>query len=166
MWSTVTVIFLFIGIRKKKKRAPEIKEIAQTDQPLNMIFYLVESEAENLHIYFRRPNEHAPAVDDTSSAFISLYHPRAGIPEKSAVNHFRFASQSQSIYHGITEILYALDYELPHKKITIHLGWPTSSWIDRLSIGVMMMSVMRLPKLFPRFNFVIEYFGKPKAVKE
>ncbi|MDP1676687.1 MAG: amino acid permease [Bacteroidota bacterium] len=166
MWSSVTAIFLFIGIRVAKKRAPEIKEIAQTDQPLNMIFYLVESEAENLHVYFRRPNENAPSVDDTSSAFISLYHPRAGIPEKVAKNHFRFASQSQSIYHGITEILYALDYELPHKRITIHLGWPTSSWIDRLSIGVMMMSVMRLPKLFPRFNFVIEYFGKPKAVKE
>jgi amino acid transporter len=162
MWSSVTAVFLLIGLRVAKVRAPEIKEIAQTDQPLNMIFYLVESEAENLHIYFRRPKENAPQVDDTSSAFISLYHPRQGIPEKVAVNHFRFASQSQSVYQGITEILYALDYELPHKKITIHLGWPTSSWIDRLSIGVMILSVMRLPKLFPRFNFVIEYFGRSK----
>jgi amino acid transporter len=162
MWSSVTAIFLFVGVQVARKRAPEIKEIAQTDQPLNMIFYLVESEAENLHIYFRRPNENAPKVDDSSSAFISLYHPRQGIPEKVAPNHFRFASQSQSVYQGITEILYALDYELPHKKITIHLGWPTSSWIDRLSIGVMILSVMRLPKLFPRFNFAIEYFSKAK----
>ncbi len=165
MWSSVTAVFLLIGLRVARKRAPEIKEIAQTDQPLNMIFYLVESEAENINIYFRRPNEHAPQVDDTSSAFISLYHPRQGIPEKVAVNHFRFANQSQSVYQGITEILYALDYELPHKKITIHLGWPTSSWIDRLSIGVMILSVIRLPKFFPRFNFVIEYFGKPKEKK-
>ncbi|MFA5831995.1 MAG: APC family permease [Bacteroidota bacterium] len=165
MWSSVTAIFLFIGIRVAQKRAPEIKEIAQTDQPLNMIFYLVESEAENLHVYFRRPQEHGPQVDDTSSAFISLYHPRQGIPEKVAKNHFRFANQSQSVYQGITEILYALEYELPHKKITIHLGWPTSSWIDRLSIGVMILSVMRLPKLFPRFNFAIEYFGKSKEKK-
>lgn len=165
MWSSVTAVFLFIGIRVAKKRAPEIKEIAQTDQPLNMIFYLVESEAENINIYFRRPNENAPQVDDSSSAFISLYHPRQGIPEKVAINHFRFANQSQSVYQGITEILYALDYELPHKKITIHLGWPTSSWIDRLSIGVMILSVIRLPKFFPRFNFVIEYFGKPKENK-
>ncbi|MEW6061273.1 MAG: amino acid permease, partial [Bacteroidota bacterium] len=56
MWSSVTAIFLFIGLRVAQKRAPEIKEIQQTDQPLNMIFYLVDSEAENLHIYFRRPN--------------------------------------------------------------------------------------------------------------
>ncbi len=164
MWSSVTAVFLLIGLRVAQTRAPEIKEIAQTDQPLNMIFYLVESEAENLHIYFRRPNENAPQVDDSSSAFVSLYHPRQGIPEKVAKNHFRFANQSQSVYQGIMEILYALDYELPHKKITIHLGWPTSSWIDRLSIGVMILSVMRLPKLFPRFTFVIEYFGRPKSV--
>lgn len=165
MWSSVTAVFLFIGLRVAQTRAPEIKEILQTDQPLNMIFHLVESEAENLHVYFRRPNENAPQVDDSSSAFVSLYHPRQGIPEKVAKNHFRFANQSQSVYQGILEILFALDYELPHKKITIHLGWPTSSWIDRLSIGVMILSVMRLPKLFPRFNFMIEYFGKPKEKK-
>lgn len=165
MWSSVTAIFLFLGLRVASKRAPEIKEIKQTDQPLNMIFYLVESVEENLHIYFRRPKEHSQQIDDKSSAFISLYHPRQGIPEKVAINHFRFANQSQSIYQGMIEILYALDYELPHKKITVHLGWPTSSWIDRLSIGVMIFSIMHLPKIFPRFNFVIEYFGKEKQVK-
>jgi amino acid transporter len=165
MWSSVTAIFLFIGLRVASTRAPEIKEIKQTDQPLNMIFYLVESEAEQLNIYFRRPKENAPKIEDQSSAFISLYHPRQGIPEKVAPNHFRFANQSQSIYQGMIEILYALDYELPHKKITVHMGWPTSSWIDRLSIGVMILSIMRLPKMFPRFNFVIEYFGKEKPTK-
>lgn len=166
MWSSVTAIFLFLGLRVASKRAPEIKEIQQTDQPLNMIFYLVESEAENLHIYFRRPKENAPQLDDKSSAYISLYHPRQGIPEKVAPNHFRFANHNQSLFEGIMEILYALDYELPHKKITVHLGWPTSSWVDRLSIGVMIFSIIRLPKLFPRFNFVIEYFGKEKNGKK
>ena len=165
MWSSVTAIFLFVGLRVAQKRAPEIKQIQQTDQPLNMIFYLVESEADNLHVYFRRPKEHAPQIDDKSSAYISLYHPRQGIPEKVAPNHFRFANQNQSLFEGITEILYALDYELPHKKITVHLGWPTSSWVDRLSIGVMIFSVIRLPKIFPRFNFVIEYFGREKSGK-
>lgn len=165
MWSSVTAIFLFIGLRVAQKRAPEIKEIQQTDQPLNMIFYLVDSEAENLHIYFRRPKEHAPQIDDKSSAYISLYHPRQGIPEKVAPNHFRFANQNQSVYQGMLEILYALAYELPHKKITVHMGWPTSSWFDRLSIGVMIFSVIRLPKMFPQFNFVIEYFGKEKFEK-
>lgn len=166
MWSSVTGIFLFIGIRVAQKRAPEIKHIQQTDQPLNMIFYLVESEAEDIHIYFRRPKEHAPQISDSASAYVSLYHPRQGIPEKVAPNHFRFASQNQSVYQGMTEILYALDYELPHKKITVHLGWPTSSWFDRISIGVWTFSVMRLPKLFPRFNFVIEFFSKERSLQK
>lgn len=166
MWSSVTAIFLFLGLRYAEKRAPERKEIQQTDQPLNMIFYLVDSDMENLNVYFRRPQEHTPNITDQSSAYVSLYHPRAGIPEKMAPNHFRFAYLGQSVYQGITEILYALDYELPHKKITIHLGWPTSSWLDRLSTGVMIFTLIHLPRQFPRFNFVVEYFGKEKVLKK
>jgi hypothetical protein len=56
--------------------------------------------------------------------------------------------------------LHVIKYELPHKKITIHFGWPQSSWIDRFSIGVMVFSIMKLPKMFPEFSFIIEYFGK------
>jgi hypothetical protein len=53
-----------------------------------------------------------------------------------------------------------LKYEFPDKKFVIHFGWPTSSWIDRVSVGVMVFSIMRLPKLFPEYDFVIEYEGK------
>lgn len=159
-WGTVTAAFLFIGIRVARKRAPEIRQIKQTDVPLNMIFSIAESESETIDIYFRRPQEGSVENRSTASVFISLYSPREGIPEKLAPNHYRFANHGQTLYDGIVEILYALDYELPHKKITIHFGWPLSSWFDRLAIGVMVFSIMRLPKVFPRFNFVIEYFGK------
>lgn len=159
-WGTVTAVFLFIGLRVAKKRAPEIKQIKQTDVPLNMIFSIAESDTETVHIYFRRPQESSVEDKSTTSVYISLYSPRQGIPEKLAANHYRFANHGQTLYDGMVEILYALDYELPDKKITIHFGWPLSSWFDRLSIGVMVFSIMRLPKVFPRFNFVIEYFGK------
>jgi hypothetical protein len=92
--------------------------------------------------------------------YVSFYSPRQGIPEKLAPNHYRFANRGQTLYDGMVEILYALNYELPDKKFTIHFGWPLSSWIDRMAIGVMVFSIMRLPKIFPRFDFVIEYFGK------
>ena len=159
-WGTVTVVFLVIGLRVAKKRAPEIKQIKQTDVPLNMIFSIAESDAESIHIYFRRPQETSVEDKSTTSVYINLYSPRQGIPEKLAPNHYRFANHGQTLYDGMVEILYALNYELPDKKITIHFGWPLSSWFDRLSIGVMVFSIMRLPKVFPRFNFVIEYFGK------
>jgi amino acid transporter len=165
LWGTVTMIFLAIGLKVAQKRAPEIKVIKQTDAPLNMIFHIVEKEAEQVDIYFRRPQEtHLEA--DRSAVFVSIYSPRQGIPEKLAPNHFRFANRNQTLYDCFVEILYALDYELPDKKITVHFGWPLSSWIDRLAIGVMVFSIMRLPKLFPRFRFVIEYLGRPEETKK
>ncbi|HTX17876.1 MAG TPA: amino acid permease [Bacteroidota bacterium] len=159
-WGTVTIVFLFIGLRVARHRAPEIKQIQQTDVPMNMIFSIAESDAENVHIYFRRPQE-ASADDQTATAvYVSFYSPRQGIPEKLAANHYRFANHGQTLYDGMVEILYALSYELPDRKFTIHFGWPLSSWVDRMAIGVMVFSIMRLPKVFPNFNFVIEYFGK------
>ncbi|MDD8018181.1 MAG: APC family permease [Bacteroidota bacterium] len=160
MWSSVTLIFLFVGLKYAEKRAPEHKEIKQTDTPLQMIFYLEESGEENVHIYFRRPKEDAQAAVDPSSVYVSLYHPRQGIPPKLAENHFRFVYQGQTLFQGITEILYTLDYELAHKNITVHFGWPTSSWLDRLSTGVKTFSIMHLPKRLPRLNFVVERFKK------
>jgi len=46
--------------------------------------------------------------------------------------------------------------------VIVHLGWPMSSWLDRFSIGVMVFSLMKLPKLFPEFDFVIEHFSEVK----
>ncbi len=159
-WGTVTVTFLFIGLRVAKKRGPEIKQIKQTDVPMNMIFSIAESEADHIQVYFRRPQETSVDEKLEPSVFVSFYSPREGIPDKLAPNHYRFANHGQTLYDGMVEILYTLDYELPDKRFTIHFGWPLSSWVDRMAIGVMVFSIMRLPKIFPRFNFVIEYFGK------
>jgi len=162
MWATVTVFFLFVGIRVARKRAPEIKEIQQTDNPMELVFALAEQETDDIHLYFKRPKESEIGQTPPSSAFISFYSPRQGIPPKIADNHFRFPIQRQSLYSRILAILYMIQYELPDKQVTIHFGWPLSSWIDRMSIGVMFFSIMKLPKLFPNFNFVIEHIAKKK----
>lgn len=159
MWSAVTATFLFVGLRYAERWAPEKKEIQLTDSPLQMIFHLGETDADIVHVHFRRPKERGQNAANQESVYISLYHPRQGIPEKISANHFRFAYQRKSLFHAITEILYILQYELPHKRIIVHLGWPTSSWLDRLSTGVMIFSLMHLPKYFPRLNFIIEYHG-------
>jgi hypothetical protein len=58
-------------------------------------------------------------------------------------------------------LLNVVEYELAHHDVTVHFGWPLSSWLDRISIGVMVFNIMRLPRRFPNFNFVISYPGKP-----
>jgi hypothetical protein len=57
-------------------------------------------------------------------------------------------------------LLRVLAYELPDRKITVQFGWPLSSWWDRLAVGVMVFNLMRLPRLFPQFEFDIRYFRR------
>jgi amino acid transporter len=162
LWSAAVVFFLVVGFRVAKERAPEIAHTAQTDTPLQMVFALADAPEESVHIYFKRPLEGSEDAG-TNAAFVSFYHPRAGVPQRSTPNHYRFVSSRQSLFESITELLYVLKYELPHKHIFVHLGWPMSSWLDRLSIGVMVFSIMKLPRMFPEFTFVMEYFGKKNA---
>ncbi len=159
LWASSTVFFLFVGIRVARHRAPENVQRAQTDSPLQMIFSLGENPPESpLHVYFKRPFETAGAPDP-AAAYVSFYSPRVGIPERMAANHYRFANAG-SLFEAITALLLVLRYELPDRQIVVHFGWPLSSWLDRFSIGVMVFSMMRLPKEFPEFTFQIEYFGR------
>jgi amino acid transporter len=161
LWAGATVFFLVLGLVVAKKRAPEKKHIEETDTPLEMILHLGEASGDRLDIYFKRPQEEGASADP-SVAYISFYSPRTGIPHKMTPNHFRFQMSGQTLFDSITELLHVIKYELSHKNITFHFGWPQSSWIDRLSIGVMVFSIMKLPKEFPEFNFSIDYFGKKK----
>lgn len=162
LWAVATVFFLFVGFRVAKHRAPEIAQVAQTDSPLKMVLELADAPGESVEIFFKRPQE-GGEVANPHVAFVSFYSPRQGIPARAAPNHYRFALAGQSLFDSIRELLYVFKYELPHKHVTVHFGWPLSSWIDRLSIGVMVAAIMRLPKEFPDFTFVIEYFGKRNA---
>jgi amino acid transporter len=161
LWAGAALFFLVIGFIVARKRAPENIEIAKTDTPLEMILHLAEAPSDKIDVYFKRPLEEGGAADP-SVAYVSFYSPRAGTPHKVAPNHFLFAMAGQTLFDSITELLHVFRYELPHKHITFHFGWPQSSWIDRMSIGVMVFSIMKLPKEFPEFNFSIDYFGKKK----
>ena len=162
LWVTASTFALIVGFRVARKRAPELTQVAQTDNPLQMIFDLADAPGEKLDIFFKRPLEGGSAPDPTV-AFVSFYSARQGIPARLATNHYRFVHPGQSLYDSIRELLTVFKYELPHKQVTIHFGWPLSSWVDRMAIGVMVYSIMKLPKHFPEFNFVIEYFGKKPA---
>lgn len=162
LWLGATAFLLVVGIRVAKHRAPENVQTAMTDNPMQMILNLGEVAGEVLDIYFKRPMETEGAVDP-NAAFVSFYSPRTGIPQRLAPNHYRFALSGQGLFDSITELLYVMKYELPHKQIRVHFGWPLSSWLDRMAIGVMVFSIMKLPKQFPEFSFIMEYFGKKNA---
>jgi len=58
-------------------------------------------------------------------------------------------------------LLRVVEYEFADRQVVVHLGWPLSSWLDRLAIGVMVFNMMRLPRLFPHFRFIMSYTKPP-----
>ena len=39
----------------------------------------------------------------------------------------------------------------------VPIGWTTSSWLDRLAIGVRFSNLEHLPRLFTEFGFIMRY---------
>jgi len=157
LWAAITGVVLLLGLLVAQKRAPEIKEIEKTDSEMEMILYLAQSDAPELHLIFRRPWEQALDAIKDNEVYITFYHPREGIPHKVAPNHFRFPQRKSGVYHRLVALLKVVEYEVPERQITVQIGWPMSSWLDRMAIGVMVFNLMRLPRLFPKMQFNINY---------
>jgi amino acid transporter len=157
LWAIVTGVVLLGGFLMAQRRAPELKEIEKGDPEMQIILYLAESSAHDLHIVLRRSQEAAQEPPEPNVAYITFYSPRAGIPPKLALNHFRIPLLKLSLYHRIVALLRVMEYEFADRQVTVHLGWPLSSWLDRLAIGVMILNMIRLPRLFPHFRFVMSY---------
>ncbi len=163
LWASVTTIVLLGGIWVARKRSPEIKHIQQGENEMQMILHLAQSAAPEVHIYFRRSEESGEAAIKDNEAYITFYSPRVGgIPTRVTPHHFRFAITKVSLFQRIVNLLKIVEYELADRRVFVHFGWPLSSWWDRMAIGVMVFNLMRLPKLFPKFDFDIRYITKAK----
>lgn len=158
LWISSTIIALLIGVYGTKKRAPEWKQIERGENPMDLVLYIADSDLQNVNVYFKRPLDTAQEVLYDLPVFITFYSPRQEIPARMGPNHFRIPFKRNNVFQNILGVLELLKYELPDKNITIHFGWPTSSWADRLSTGVMVFKFMKLPQRYPEFNFKIENF--------
>jgi len=163
MWATATTMVMVGGFIIARRRAPEIKEIEKTDNEMEMILQLAQTSRPEIHIYFRRPREEAINNPQNNEAYITFYSPREGIPSKLSFNHYRFPLVKTSLYQRMVALLKVIEYEFPNRQIIVHFGWPMSSWLDRLSIGVMVFNLMRLPRIFPQFQFIINYLPQKKS---
>jgi hypothetical protein len=123
---------------------------------MEMLLALAECDGP-LRIYFRRPGEHDVEHADPGTAFITFFSPRQGLPEKLGPAHHRFPVQPAGVFRSITAILQLIVEEFGGRDITVHLGWPLSSWLDRFATGVFVANLIRLPKLFPQLRFSIDY---------
>jgi hypothetical protein len=156
LWAGVVVVLLAAAIPFSRRYGPEVQEVRRSDYPMEMLLALGETDGP-LHVYFRRPGERDIADPSAATAFVTFFSPREPIPEKVAPNHYRFAIQGGSVYRNITAVLTLLEEELGGRPVHVHFGWPTSSWFDRMAMGVFVANLIRLPKAFPRLTFSIDY---------
>jgi amino acid transporter len=157
LWGSVTLLVLAAGFLVSRTRGPELKEIAQSSAEMEMILFLAEAETPEVHLFFRRSEEPELTAARKNEAYITFFSPRAGIPPQTAANHFRFPLTKISLYHRMVSLLKVVEYELADRRVVVHFGWPLSSWWDRMAVGVMVFNLMRLPRMFPNFEFDIRY---------
>jgi hypothetical protein len=166
LWASVTGVMLLFGFMVAKTRSPELKQIEQGETEMDVLLYLAESMEKEVHLYLRRSDETGGDSLKDNEAYITFYSPRVGgIPPKMAPNHFRMPLTRISLFHRIVTMLKVIDYEMEDRHVVVHLGWPMSSWLERLSIGVMSYNLMKLPRLFPNFDFTIECCRRPSTFR-
>ena len=174
LWAGVSLLVLIIGLLVSRRHAPEIKEGFKGDITADMIAYLIESRERTVHLFFRRGREpkHGmderapglerlePGISEWNSVYITFYSPRAGAPPKARPNHFRFSLSKHNFFQEIVYLLHLIETEFPDRHVVVHLGWPLSSWFDRLSMGIMYLRLLRLPWIFPSFGFIMRYMTR------
>jgi amino acid transporter len=160
LWLFMTLFFLIAGLKISRTKAPEIPVRRITDSPMDVVFAIAEIDSNEVHIHFKRPKENIENLDD-NSIYVSFYSPRLDRPEKKFPRHFWISIQPRTnLFDMIVGLLKTIKYELPaDKKIHIHFGWPLSSWLDRMSTGIMVYNIISLPRKFPEFIFHIDYTG-------
>lgn len=171
LWALVSMIVLGLGLVISRRHDPEIEEGFKGDITADMIAYLLESRERTVHLFFRRGRESKPGMDERApglvrlepgisrwnSVYITFYSLRTGAPPKVRPNHFRFSLSKHTFFQEMVYILRLMETEFPDRHVVVHLGWPLSSWFNRLARGVMYLKMIRLPWMFPSFGFIMRY---------
>ena len=130
---------------------------------MEMLLALGETDGP-LHVWFQRPGENERAVGPSEHAYVTFFSPRQTIPGRKCANHYRFPIQGGSVYSSMRSILALLEEELSGRDVTVHFGWPTSRWLDRLATGVFVANLLQLPQYYPGLQFAIEHPARATSV--
>jgi hypothetical protein len=152
-------VFVIGGLKIARKRSPEIAVKKLSDNPMDIVFSLIELDTKEVHLIFKRFHEAKEELFAKNNIFVSFFKPRVETPEKLGPNHFWIqVPQRVEMFGMIQALLAIIDYEVPEDiKIHVHFGWPLSSWYDRLSTGVLVYKIIKLPRDFPRFIYHLDY---------
>jgi hypothetical protein len=160
LWAGAVAVILLAGVPFSRRYGPEVKEKRRSDYPMEMLLALGETDGP-LHVWFRRPGEMQRSQESAGQAFVTFFSPRQLIPDRVCANHYRFPIQGGSVFASIRSVLALLQEELSGRDVTVHFGWPTSSWLDRMATGVFVANLLKLPPRYPMLEFAIEHPARP-----
>ncbi len=163
LWAGVVAVLLAAGIPFSRRYGPEVQKRRRSDLPMEMLLALGEADGP-LHIHFRRPGEMDLEDAGPGQVWVTFFSPREELPERRGAAHYRFPIQQSSVFRSIQAILALLDEELDGRRVTVHFGWPTSSWLDRMATGVFVANILRLPQQFPALRYAIEFPNGEQAI--
>jgi hypothetical protein len=164
LWAGVVAVILAAGVPFSRRYGPELQEKRRSDHPMEMLLALGEQDGP-LHVWFRRPGEEHVQNPEPGHVYVTLFSPRQAIPPRLGPNHYRFPNQGSGVFATIRSILALLEDELSGRDVTVHFGWPTSSWLDRMATGVFVANLLQLPGRYPGLQFAIEQPARPTAVE-
>ncbi|HEV7733223.1 MAG TPA: amino acid permease [Candidatus Binatia bacterium] len=163
LWAGVVGVLLAAGIPFSRRYGPEVQKRRRSDLPMEMLLALGEADGP-LHVHFRRPGELDLEDCGPCQVWVTFFSPREELPERHGAAHYRFPIQQSSVFRSMEAILALLNEELDGRTVTVHFGWPTSSWLDRMATGVFVANILRLPQHFPRLRYAIEFPNGEQAI--
>ena len=75
-------MFVIGGLRIARKRSPEIAVKKLSDNPMDIVFSLIEMDTKEVHLIFKRFRESKEEMFNKNNIFVSFFKPRVETPEK------------------------------------------------------------------------------------
>ena len=122
-----------------------------------LVLFIVQSKQAKINLHFIREQKVLPEKTNPTDVFVTFVRSGQGIPTSLAPNHFYIPFVCGGIYQNIISLLTFVLHEIPMLQLTIHLGWISNSWFNRLLPVYTGFQWMRLYKKFPEVNIEIEY---------
>src|SRR5262249_8533275 len=161
LWGSVVAALLVFGIPLSRRYGPEAKQKRRSVLPMESLPAIGAPDGAP-DVFFCRPGEQARLNPSPNAAYVPFFSPRQPIPGKLAPNHYRFPIQSGSVYRSMQALLALLQEELEGRDVHVHYGWPPSSWLDRLAVGVFVPDPMRLPTHVPNLALPLPHAPQPR----
>jgi amino acid transporter len=164
LWIVTSVLMVAFGyITTRYFKDPEKEMEKKFDKSKEIIDFIRAFADGDIHIHFVRPKDNLEH-EDQNAVYVTYGLQRITAPAKLKSNHFVLSVLS---YWGIDDemesLLGVIKSEFAGSKVFVHLGWPTSSWIERLYTGFVVHNLLKLPRKFPDMQFTMEFIPAEKT---